>query len=156
MSDSLRPRGLWNSLGQNTRVGGLSLFQGIFPTQEWDPGLPHYRQILYQLSHKGRQRILEWVAYPFSSGSSWPRSQTRVSCITGGFFTNWAMIQITLNSIHFSLSPCQILIHATIISSPGDCNRLLTKLPLVSCTGKYAKRTFEICMFQEDVCFFQN
>ena len=36
-------------------------------------------------------RILEWVAYPFSSGSSWPRNQTGASCIEGGFFTNWAM-----------------------------------------------------------------
>ena len=34
-------------------------------------------------------RILEWVAYPFSSGSSWPRNQTGVSCIAGGFFTSW-------------------------------------------------------------------
>ena len=33
-------------------------------------------------------RILEWVAYPFSSGSSQTRNQTGVSCITGGFFTN--------------------------------------------------------------------
>ena len=31
-------------------------------------------------------RILEWVAYPFSSGSSQPRNQTRVSCIASGFF----------------------------------------------------------------------
>ena len=35
-------------------------------------------------------RILEWVGNPFSSGSSWPRNQTRVSCIAGGFFTSWA------------------------------------------------------------------
>ena len=35
-------------------------------------------------------RILEWVACPFSSGSSQPRNRTRVSCIAGGFFTNWA------------------------------------------------------------------
>ena len=33
-------------------------------------------------------RILEWVAYPFSSGSSQPRNRTGVSCIAGGFFTN--------------------------------------------------------------------
>ena len=33
-------------------------------------------------------RILEWVAYPFSSGSSPPRNQTGVACIAGGFFTN--------------------------------------------------------------------
>ena len=58
-----------NSPGHNTGVGSLSLLQGIFPTQGSNPGLPHCRQILYQLSHKGSPRILEWVAYPFSSGS---------------------------------------------------------------------------------------
>ena len=35
-------------------------------------------------------RILEWVAFPFSSGSSQPRDQTQVSHIAGGFFTSWA------------------------------------------------------------------
>jgi len=35
-------------------------------------------------------RILEWVAIPFSRGSSWPRDRTQVSCIAGGFFTVWA------------------------------------------------------------------
>ena len=55
------------------------------------PGLPHCRWIFYQLSHKGSPRILEWVAYPFFSGSSWPRNQTRVSCIAGWFYTNWVM-----------------------------------------------------------------
>ena len=43
----------WNSPGQNTGVGSLSLLQGIFPTQGWNPGLPHCRQILYQLSYQG-------------------------------------------------------------------------------------------------------
>ena len=33
-------------------------------------------------------RILEWVAFPFSRGSSQSRNQTQVSCIEGGFFTN--------------------------------------------------------------------
>ena len=92
-SYSLWPHGLyspWNSPGQNTWVGSLSLLQGIFPTQVLNPGLPHYRQILYQLSHKGSLRILEWVAYPFSRGSSWPRNRTGISCIAGRFFTNWA------------------------------------------------------------------
>ena len=36
-------------------------------------------------------RILEWLAIPFSRGSSQPRDWTRVSCIAGGFFTDWAM-----------------------------------------------------------------
>ena len=72
---TLRPHGLsspWYSPAQNTGVGSLSLLQGIFPTQGSNPGLPHYTWILYQLSHKRRPRILEWVAYPFSSGSSRP------------------------------------------------------------------------------------
>ena len=42
-----------DSLGKNTGVGSLSLLQGIFPTQGWNPGLPHCRQILYRLSHQG-------------------------------------------------------------------------------------------------------
>ena len=81
----------WNSPGENTRVGSLSLLQGIFPSQGSNPGLPHCRQILYQLSHKRSPRILEWVAYPFSSRSSQPRNQTRVSYTAGRFFTNWAI-----------------------------------------------------------------
>ena len=60
----------WNSPGQNTGVGSLSLLQGIFPTQGWNPGLLHCRWILYQLSHKGTPRTLEWVACPFSRVSS--------------------------------------------------------------------------------------
>ena len=55
MSDSLWPHGLyspWNSLGQNTGVGSLSLHQGISPTQGSNPGLPHFGRILYQLSHQ--------------------------------------------------------------------------------------------------------
>ena len=82
---------LWNSLGQNTGVGSLSLLQAIFPTQGSNPGLPHCEWIFYQLSYKGSPRILEWVAYPFFRGSSQPRNWTRVSCIAGGFFTNWVI-----------------------------------------------------------------
>ena len=78
----------WNSLGQITRVGNLSLLQGIFPTQGLNSGLPHCRWFLYQLSHKGSPGILEWVAFPFSRGSSQPRNQTGTSCIAGRFFTN--------------------------------------------------------------------
>ena len=55
---------------KNTGVGSLSLLQGIFPTQGSNPGLLHYRRVLYQLSHKGSIRTLEWAAYPFSRRSS--------------------------------------------------------------------------------------
>ena len=88
-ADSLRaePQGK----PKNTGVGSLSLLQGIFLTQGLNPGLPCCRQILYELRHKGSPRILEWVAYLFSSRSSWPGNRTGVSCIAGGFFTSWAI-----------------------------------------------------------------
>ena len=89
VSDFLRPHGLyspWHSPDQNTGVGSLSLLREIFPTQGLNPGLPHCRWILYQLSHKGSAKILEWVAYPSSSRSSWPRNRTGVSGIAGGLY----------------------------------------------------------------------
>ena len=61
-----------------------------------NPGLLHCRWILYQLSHQRSPRILEWIAYPFSSGSSQPRNQTGVSYIAGGFCTNWTIREIPL------------------------------------------------------------
>ena len=48
-----------DSPGKNAGVGCHALLQGIFPTQGSNPGLPHCRQILYQLSHKGSPRILD-------------------------------------------------------------------------------------------------
>ena len=68
VSNSLQSHELyspWNLPGQNTRVGSLSLLQGIFPAQGLNPGLLHCRftadlqRILYQLSHKRSPRILE-------------------------------------------------------------------------------------------------
>ena len=59
LSNSLGPHGLyspWNSPGQNTGVGSCSLLQGIFPTQGWNPGLLHCRQIPYQLNYQGRPK----------------------------------------------------------------------------------------------------
>ena len=61
VSDSLWPHGLWparllcpwDSPGKDTEVGCHALFQGIFLTQELNPGLQHCRQILYRLSHQG-------------------------------------------------------------------------------------------------------
>ena len=74
--------------------GSPSLLQGTFTTHRLNSGLLYCRGILYQLSHQGNPRILVWVAYSFSSGSSRPRNRTRVSCIAGRFFTSWATICI--------------------------------------------------------------
>ena len=117
VSDSLWPHGLyspWDSPGQNTGVGSLSLLQHIFLNHESKRGLLHCGQILYQLSYEGsprkssvmsdslwphglypvhrilQARILDWVAFPFSRGSSQPRDRTQVSHIAGKFFTSWA------------------------------------------------------------------
>ena len=49
-----------SSPGQNTGMGSLSLLQGIFPTQGWNPGLQHCRQILYQLSRKESLAIMKF------------------------------------------------------------------------------------------------
>ena len=61
VSSSLQDNGLyspWNSPGQNTGVGSLSLLQRIFPTQGSNPGLLHCRPILYHLSHQGSPKYL--------------------------------------------------------------------------------------------------
>ena len=79
-----------DSPGKNIGEGCRALLQGIFQTQGSNPCLSHCRQTLYCLSHQGSLRILEWVADPFSRGTSWSRNHTRVSCIAGGFFTSWA------------------------------------------------------------------
>ena len=66
VSDSLRPHGLypirllhpWDFPGKSAGVDCHFLLQGIFPTQESNPGLPHCRQMLYSLSHQGSYRVL--------------------------------------------------------------------------------------------------
>ena len=84
----------WNSPGQNTRVGRLSLLQGIFPNQGSSPGISHWRWILHQLSHKGSQSMLEWVAYPFSTKASLPRNWTDVYSFAGRIFPKWAIQKV--------------------------------------------------------------
>ena len=87
VSNSLWPHRLyspWNSPSHNTGVGSLSLLQGVIPTQGSNPGLLHCRQFLYQLSHKGSPRILLQQIFPTQESAG-------VSCISGGFCTNWAI-----------------------------------------------------------------
>ena len=97
---------------KNTGMGSLSLLQGNFLTQELNWCLLHCRWILYQLSHTGSPRILEWVAYSFSSGSSQPKNWTGVFCIAGGFFTNWAITEASQTNMY------------THVYIPGSQNRL--------------------------------
>ena len=78
VSDSLRPCGLyssWDSPGQDTGVGSLSLLQGIFPTQGLNPDLQHCRRILSQLSHRGAQDC--WSGSDTYFKASWSFSGER-------------------------------------------------------------------------------
>ena len=87
-NDSLRLHGLYSpgsSPGQNTGVGSFVPSPADLPNLGIELGSPHCRRILYQLSYQGSPRILVWVVYPFSRGSSPPRNQTRVSCLAGRF-----------------------------------------------------------------------
>ena len=79
------------SPGNNTGVSCCALLQRLFPTQGLKPGLSPCKQILYYLSHQGSPRIREWVADPFSRGSSWPRNWTRVSCTAGRFLISFPL-----------------------------------------------------------------
>ena len=93
VSKSLQPHGLsspWNAPGQNTGLGSLSLLQGIFPTQGSNPSLSHCGWILYQLSHKESPRILEWVAYAFSSGIFLTQGSNR-----GLLHCRWILYQLS-------------------------------------------------------------
>ena len=77
-----------DSPGMNTGVGCHALSRGSLQPRDQTQDLPHCRQIHYHLNHQGSPRVLEWVAHPFSRGSSWNR--TGISCNAGGFFTSWA------------------------------------------------------------------
>ena len=63
VSDSLPPDGLLpsrfcgDSSHKNTGVGCHGLLHVIFPTQGWNPDLPHCRYILYHLNHQGNQTV---------------------------------------------------------------------------------------------------
>ena len=67
----------------NTLKESFSLVQLFVTPQTVACQAPSVRGIL-------QARILEWVAIPFSRGSSWPRDWTQVFCIAGGVFTIWA------------------------------------------------------------------
>ena len=88
-----------DSPGKNTGVGCHALLQGIFPTQESNPGLPYCRQILYQLSHKGSPTIkfkihqIQWqlkmcFLKPWQeltvNNASYPTTQYTHRCIQDG------------------------------------------------------------------------
>ena len=60
-------------------------------------------------------RIPEWVAISFSRGSSWPRDRSWVSCITGRYFTVWALKSYSIPETLLSTLTILLLIHTTLL-----------------------------------------
>ena len=92
VSDSLRPHGLyspWNSPGQNTGVGRLSLLQGIFPIQGLNPGLLHCRWILYQLSHLGSPWLYKDIKMHFSLWDAVKKLEKQTQLLPKGILYFW-------------------------------------------------------------------
>ena len=121
------PYSLCHSPSQNTRVGSCSLLQWIFPTQGSNPGLSHCRQIIYQLNHQRSPRILEWVIYPFSRGSSQPRNRpgslalqadSLLTALSGKPKQHLGQVPIKLNKVHLNditqhpVNKCPLHVHA--------------------------------------------
>ena len=113
----------WNSPGHNTGVGSLSLLQGILPTQELNPGLLHCGWFFTSWATR-KARMLEWVAYPFSSWSSPPRNWTGFSYIAGRFLTNWAIREAHLKNWCF----WTVLLEKT-LESPLDLKEIQPVYP---------------------------
>ena len=102
VSDSLGPHGLygpWSSPGQNTGVSSCSLLQGSC-NPGIERGLPHCRQILYQLSHKGSPRILERVSLSLFQGI-FPIQKSNQDLLHYRFFTNWAIREAMYENTSF-------------------------------------------------------
>ena len=99
-----------DSPGPNTGVGSLALLQGNFPNLGIEPRFPTLQAVLLPAEPQGKPlytiheilqaRILEWVAIPFSRGSSQPRDRTQASRIAGGFFTSWAIREALVHYTH--------------------------------------------------------
>ena len=75
--------GVTDSVDMKLKVKGTQSCRTL-----WDPMDYTVHRIL-------QARMLEWVAFLFSRGSSQPRDQTHVSHIAGGFFTSWATREAT-------------------------------------------------------------
>ena len=86
----------WNSPGQRTGVGSQFPSPGDLPHPRIQPRFPALQADSFLAEHQ-ESPILEWVAYPFSSGSSQPRNRTGVPCIAGRFLASCSFIYSSIN-----------------------------------------------------------
>ena len=76
-----------------------------------------------------RARILEWVAIPFSGGSSWPRDWTQVSCIAGRFFFFFFFTAWATREAHYIY---RVAMNTMTLSEPRGSHQFLHRLLLSS------------------------
>ena len=101
-------------------VGKYLLRQPCLILRGTEIQIPSIYVEIYQRS----PRILQWIAYPFSSRSSQPRNWTRDSCIAGRFFTNWAIRKAFSHSVVSNSLQPHGLEHARLpclSPTPGAC-----------------------------------
>ena len=113
--------------GKNTRVGCHALLQGIFLNQGSNPGLPHCKQILYQLSYQRCQ--ISYFLPSFSYNISWKIEN---------FIFNWSRnVEISIFSIWSITSKC--IDNWTSIRNNAEGNVYLQQLMHFKQKAKFAK-----------------
>ena len=94
-------------------------------------------------------RILEWVAFPFSRGSSQPRDQAQVSRIAGGFFTSWATREAPVNSLKSNVCIWVIqLLLQLLVTSLSTYIQLGHQIKLYKSKGRTVSKTASVCFIK--------
>ena len=130
MPDSLWSHGLqptrllypWDFPGKDNGVGCHFLLQGVFPTQGWNPGLLHCRQILYRLSYKGSPffKIITSNQRPFLA--FWfPYKLILISKPRQIPYSGWSCLLTMLIPEPWLYYKVLILLHGLTFSSPSNC-----------------------------------
>ena len=137
-----------DSPGKNTGGGCLAILQGIFPTQGSNPGLPHCRRILYQLSHQG------------SSPNTPPMAKPRKSLDPFDVFVIWFLNVCWKTSETCLPPPCKHLVSRVFHCLPGISE---TSLPSGPCFPGLLSRFYCVCLQSfgyicalKRICYFLN
>ena len=110
MPISLRPHGLhparllcpWGFSREEYWSGLPCPSPGDVPNPEVEPRPPTLQADSLPVEPPGKPK--NTGLNPFSSRSSWPRNQTKVSCIAGGFFTTWGENKTHKQAPHYCSS----------------------------------------------------
>ena len=121
-----------NSPGQNTRVGSLSLLQGIFPTQGSNPGLLHCWWILNQLSYQGSP----WCPWTLQSHASFIQTFREINY---WFFRIFCYMQLNLtsNTEFFTITMVSLCHYVTM----GHLFFTITGFLFIQCAWSYMKES---------------